>query len=691
MTLGRGSVAVAAAVVYLGVALFALRVVLPSPWERMPYRAALDASPQWRTLDRKDQLRESAAVSRNAWKLVHEPSRLLEANCFPTPASVTLGEHMFGEGLFAVVPYALTREPVLTFNVILILWLWIAALAMYALAHHWTGDAGAAFVAGLLFAFHPVRVADPSHPFAVANQWTPLALLFAHRLFVRGGWADAAGLALFVGLQLLEAFYQVLALGILGGVYGIHLLVRHARRLPALAPKLLVTAAAVAAIAAAVMGPFLEARKVWDMHGHFSLLLSLASFAPGRSASPGSVALVLAAIGVLDRLRGPRGDDPRLVYLAAGLLGLWTAVLPIAIPALGVAVPSPLGLVEKYHLLPGLEMVRGLALLRTAVYLVTAFLAAYGMVALTARRRAPTRLAITLAVAVLALLELFHPALATRSFASPSTLAAHEPRPAPEVVALYEGMVDGPVLDLPLRVTKLGGAPDAAVFAFQGAFHQRPAGACAASFRTPVQEDVEALAARLPDAATADALHALGFRNVLVHLDLLPPARRVPMRRGLQDLAASGRVVPAGEAGGQLLLHLTSPLPVDATLAALGTPIAPADAASVTPPEAPIDFTFRNATAATYRHPDPIVPTLLGVRWQATAGGGEEAHEVRALLPLALAPGESWRRTLTVPVPSMPGSYTVTVAPAAAPDLVLATRPVVVEPGSFERGSPGSE
>jgi len=56
---------------------------------------------------------------------------------------------------------------------------------MYALVYFWTGSVSAAFVAGLLFGIHPGRIGDPAHPYVHGNQWTPLALLFAHRLFAR--------------------------------------------------------------------------------------------------------------------------------------------------------------------------------------------------------------------------------------------------------------------------------------------------------------------------------------------------------------------------------------------------------------------------------------------------------------------------------------------------------------------------
>ncbi len=48
------------------------------------------------------------------------------------PRAATLGEHMIGEGILGLVPDLLFREPILTYNVVLILLPCIGGLAMYA-------------------------------------------------------------------------------------------------------------------------------------------------------------------------------------------------------------------------------------------------------------------------------------------------------------------------------------------------------------------------------------------------------------------------------------------------------------------------------------------------------------------------------------------------------------------------------
>lgn len=77
-----------------------------------------------------------------------------------------------------------------------------------------------------------------------------------------------------------------------------------------------------------------------------------------------------------------------------------------------------------------------------------------------------------------------------------------------------------------------------------------------------------------------------------------------------------------------------------------------------------------------FRHPDPIAPTHLAVRWSLASGEVVSEQQVRTILQLALAP--SSREPLDLDVPGEPGRYVVSVAPARAPQLILARRAVEV-------------
>jgi hypothetical protein len=674
------------ALLYLALVLWAYRSILPSPGTLLPMPASMVGN-KTATLYQGDQRFVVGALARTAHQLLTDPAGLAGFGlCYPLRASYTLGEHMFGEALLALPAYAASGDPIVSYNAMVLLSLWVAALAMYALALHWTGSVAAALVAGLLFAFHPAKVANPAHPFVHGNLWTPLALLLAHRLFLTRRWRDALGLALFVSLQLLESFYQVLALAVLGGVHGLWLVMRYPRAVASLLPKLLAVAAATGVVAWLVFGPYLETRAVWGvLQGRERTLLFFpADYLPGRGASVGVVALLLAAVGLADRVRGPRptnGVDPRLAMLVAGLLVLWCTLHPLALPVLGLRIESPLVALAAW--VPGLNAVRVLRALRFGVYLVAAFLAGYGVLALIERLRPPARRAATAVAAACALYETFAPTSLPPPGRRPVALAAYRALPASDVIELARQAPEGAVLDLPLTFDAAGKLLDMPQYVLLAAYHHRPAAACYNSFRTPLQFEVAELAARLPDPAASDALHALGVRSLLVHRDRIQPRK---MRQLLRLLADGQRTREIGDVDGTLLYELLSPRATSDALELLAAPGQQPGAGDV--PRAPLALARPSATlpveltnhgAESFRHPT-LEPSLLDVRWREGGGRVAATSRTRALLPTALAPGATAQRDVEVEVPDAlgDGAYTVEVTLAGRPELVLARREVVL-------------
>ena len=662
-----------AAAFFLGCALWAMRAILPAP--ASTFLAPPPLTPDWQLIVQSDQKLTAANITWNAHRFLTQPWNLYEAGqCYPASDAATLGPHQLGEGLLGVLPYALTGDPVITYNTVAVLTLWLPALAMYALVFAFTGSAAGAFIAGLLFAFHPHRITDVIHPDVHGNHWTPLALLFAHRTFVYGRWRDAAGLALFLILQIVGSMYPLLALTVLGGTYGIFLAARDVRRLPALAPKLAAVVGAATLVAWLVLGPYLHTRAVWGVvGGRTSLLYNLGDFGLGGPAYPGSVLLMLAAIGLADRWRGPRGRavyDPRLALLVAGLMVVWAAVWSVPIPVLAIELPSLFTLAAR--VLPGLDAVRAGAVIGFGAVLAGAVLAGYGVVALVERRSATVRAAVTSALVVAILVEIFRPDAATRSFGHSVEMQSYVVRPPASLIELYAKTPAGAVLDVPF------GFSPGRFFAmtdgvFLGAFHLHPVGACYNSFKLPLHDDIEQMAARLgSDARAVDTLHALGFTTVVVNW-LRKSGKGNYFKIGTEP----GRFVLLGQAAGRSAYRLESTAPVAPSFAVLAVGDAPTATLAAAPPEVPLAFTFRNGSGATYRHPTPIEPTRVRIRWYA-AGTLVREDEATMLLPVALAAGEEISRVITVPVPSVLGEYELTLAPAGAPDLVLARHTVEV-------------
>lgn len=683
---GRGArvSAAAAAALSLVLACWSYRVILLAPATVVP-APALQGAATVDALSVSDQRYVIGNVAINARKIVSDPTALYGPGpCFPLQRPFTLGEHMFGEGLLGALPWALSHEPIFTYNVVLVVSAWIAAMAMYALVFSWTRSALAALVAGVLFAFHPARIGDPAHPYVYGNLWTPLALLFAYRLFARERWWDAAGLTLFLCLQLLESFYQVLALLLLGGVYGAALLARHAHVARRLAPKLLVVVLATTAVAVLVFGPYLRTRATWGvLQGRAGAmpLYRASDYLPGGGASVGWVPLVLASVGLLDRVRRrdvPR-TDPRFVLLVAGVVVWWATLDAFRAPLIGIRVPSPIIALADW--IPGLDSVRVLRSLRFGVYLVIDVLAGFGVAALASAGRTSVRFATAVAIVGMVSVDVLHPL----GFAARPELIALSLRPHDDLVDAYRALPGGAVLDLPAPTEPVRRVYTNPIYLLHAGFHGQPVAACYNSFITALQDDVRELARRLPDARAADALYALGFRTVVVHRDLASERSLDRLRPLLEDPA---RIRPIASASDASIYRLTSPVQVVTDVTRIEPGLNDGGLATLAQPGQEIELALRNPSDATYVQPAPIEPARLIARWRDGAGIVATEEPVRMLLPAALGAGQEVLRSIGLRGPAGDGLYEVDLVLESAPEHVLARRRVAVRLGSPARSGP---
>ena len=666
-----------AAGLYLLLAVWSLRVLLPSP-------STMTTLPTFITPNAIGDADISVMIwstTRNARILATHPFRLQEfETCWPTPQGSGFGAPYFADGLMALPAHLLGAPPILTYNSVVLAAIWIAALAMFLLVHYWTGDFAAALLAGIAFGFHPQRILGAHWPHVYGNEWTPLVVLFTHRLFARERWRDAVFLATFLSLQVLGCFYQFLPLVVIEGVYVLALAFRYRARLVALVPKLLVVGIAAVASGALQFLPALHAQHAWGtLTGRINLPLPISRLYPGGAANPGIVVLVLAAVALLDRIRTQRTappDDPRLVMLVAGLLVVWTIVFYVPIPGTTMWIPSLLALVGSS--IPGLgsalAAVRGIQFGVMGVYVSSALLAGFGLAVLRRGRggAASRLLAIGFVAAILA--ETYVPALAVGSFSSSVELVAHVRGLDPAVTDLERRVLRGPVLDLPAGVGGIQTLFPSSRAIMLAAFHEQPVAACYNSFTSPLSAEIADIAGRLPEVRAAEDLRAIGFEYVVVHGDLLGPFTEPTLIR-LRRLESIGRLAEVAAAPDHWIFQLRSPRTVTTTLPPSVEASPPQD---VQGPSADVAFPFRNDGEQTYRHPDPIEPSDVVVRWHDASGALAGEERTRLLLPIALAPEEDLRRTLRLSVPAAPGAYRVTLARAAAAGVVIAVAHVQV-------------
>lgn len=153
------------------------------------------------------------------WNLWHFHYGLLHGSPFETnllapPYKLNLIFHAYtlSRDLLAL-PLLPTFGPVVTSNLLTVLSFGLSGLGMWLVVYDLTRDAGASFVAGLIYAFAPYRFAHLSgHYNLIAIEWLPFYVLYALRYLSRGTWRNLVLSALFALLTSLTDYYYALYL-----------------------------------------------------------------------------------------------------------------------------------------------------------------------------------------------------------------------------------------------------------------------------------------------------------------------------------------------------------------------------------------------------------------------------------------------------------------------------------------------
>ncbi len=454
-----------------------------------------------------------AQVARNARTLLREPTALYDAPyCFPAEKTFALGEPMLVLGLLAIPTYALTEDPILAYNAALVLGSGLAALAMFLLVRDWTASPVAGIVAGLLYVFPPVGLADVVHPYVMDTSGTVLALWFGGRWLAHGRWRDALGMALGCSLQMAASFYPFVAGFLLGIPVGIALLVVHRKTPP---PGQLASVAVLVSLAGyAVFGPYIALRGRGTLATGVEQLF-LASDAWLETLNPGIWAgcLVLLAL-VLPRRRMAAAQASILRW---GLLIGGAVLTALVVAGEGDRTPGAL-FAAVSGLIPGLDSVRLPWKISIGVHLVLSALAGIGCAGLARLGGDRHRIAISSALIGVTVLSLAWVAAGNRA-------VRFEPfrlRPAPQVLNFYGELARlgnrGPIFEVPPRLEKIRFFwPGTARQILLSAYHGRRTQACHASHPHPARLQLEEIYERLPAREAVGALARMGFTTLVVH------------------------------------------------------------------------------------------------------------------------------------------------------------------------------
>jgi hypothetical protein len=458
-------------------------------------------------------------VSRNAYTLLTEPSRLFgEGPCFPFPKPLVLGHPAITQGILAAPAYAATGNPIFSYNSIMILASFLAALAMYLLVRDWTGSPSAGIAAGLLYAFHGARVSLATYPFKIDLAWVLFAMLFGERYFKQGRWRDALLTALCIALQLSMSLYASLVCVLVLLPYLVWLLTKYG--LAKLRPGPVVMALVVIGLSTAlVYAPYLGLPETSGNRLRYVALWS--GFLPGRFV--GWLIFLFALVSLLPGYR-ESGASRRWALLAACALVLWLATggneaaQRIAEKA---GDPAPFALPSPYRIfdfLPGLALIRGSLFLATGVHLLLSMLAGLGVARLIRWTPPPWKLAISAVLICVAFTDTLHPELLGRR--APVEFRTLALRPwEQDTRKFFETLEElgnrGPVVEIP------SGPPWAlhreSSRTLLNAYHHRPTSGCHNSVIPPEVRRVRTLIDRLPDADALRELRSLGFTTLVVH------------------------------------------------------------------------------------------------------------------------------------------------------------------------------
>src|SRR5919106_354339 len=108
---------------------------------------------------------------------------LFDANkLYPLRNALAYGEHLYGISLFTLPVYALTRNPVLAYNVVWILAYLLTAATVHLLAWRYTRDHLAAMTAGMAYTFCFYRMHHGhGHLNLIWSFWIPLSFIAIER------------------------------------------------------------------------------------------------------------------------------------------------------------------------------------------------------------------------------------------------------------------------------------------------------------------------------------------------------------------------------------------------------------------------------------------------------------------------------------------------------------------------------
>ncbi len=487
----------------------------------------------------------------NAWTLAwvaHQlpraPAHLFDANIFyPERRTLAFSETLLAPAVVVAPLHWMGAGPILVHNIVFLSGFIVSGAGMALLVRMLTGHAGAAVLAGLVFAFLPYRIDHYAHLQLQQTQCLPLALWAFHRLLRTARPRDGVLLGLFAAGQILSCMYYGLFLvpymAVVCGTLSIADGRMPGRRMTALAIALAIAMTATIPVGRAYLGArqavgernraeVAEGSATWRSYlgppaTNVVYGKLLARFGqPERRLFPGFVAMALAVAGLWPRKHQNTKRDPRWSY-AAGLI----LAFDLSLGRNGLLFP-----LLYDHVLP-FRALRSPARMGVIVGFSLAVLAGYGVSRVVERvRSARTRATVVMTLGLLMLVE----------YASWPIPLQPIPRALPEVyVDLLRERGDGPdtaVIEYPLS------AADDPTYMYYSTFHWQSLANGYSGFFPPSYLALWKAMTDFPGDPALDAIRARGVRYLLVHQERMIGDRYVRLIQQLDrrsDLSVVSR------------------------------------------------------------------------------------------------------------------------------------------------------
>jgi hypothetical protein len=469
-------------------------------------------------LDIGDPLLSTWRLSWVAHQLPRDPRHLFDANIFyPEKNTLAFSDAMIVPSLMAAPLVWMGVHQLLVYNLLLLSGFALSGAAMFLLVRSLTQHAGAALVAGFVFAFLPYRYLHYAHLELQMAQWMPLCLWAFHRTVTNGRLRDGLLTGLFLALQALSSFYY----GIFFVTYlipvGIALVMRERRA--SIWP--VVRALAAGAVLAAVLvvpftRPYFAARQSVGERplsevARYSAMPQDYLVAPQHNTLFGPLAE--------GRASGERELFQGIVVPVLALAALWPPISAVRMgycAALALAFEISLGTNGmiypwlREHVLP----FRGLRVpARMAIFVGLSLAVLVGYAVARISRAASSRMARGAVVAVIAL------AIAAEYH---STLVLDEVwREPPSIYDAVAGQPGAVLLELPLMSPAIARA---SVYMYFSTFHWHPLLNGYSGFSPRWYEELLNRMQAFPDDPTIEDLRRRGVNYVIVHGAFYAPA-----------------------------------------------------------------------------------------------------------------------------------------------------------------------